>query len=107
MRKIPETQSAAPAMMRNSKANGNQRTKPNAAIALPQTTIEMTTQRPCARTKPNRPLKILDNRAPTAGAAAKNPRTVATSRIDPPYHKAAIAGNSARGIPNTIAIMSS
>ena len=69
--------------------------------------IEMTIARPCHRTLPSGPENTPERSAPSAGAAARRPSTVATSRTDPPYHWAAIAGNSARGIPNTIAMMSS
>ena len=45
-------------------------------------------------------------RAPAAGAADSRPSVRAMSRVEPPYHCAAMAGKSARGIPNTIAIRS-
>ena len=68
-------------------------------IARPQPTTQTATARPTRRTRPTWPVSSDPIRAPSPGAAFRYPTVVA-----PPWNTvSAIAGNSARGIPNIIA----
>ena len=54
---------------------------------------------PCRRTRPSQPENVPPITAPTAVAASSMP----TVRAPPPNHRAATAGNSARGWASTMA----
>ena len=62
----------------------------------------MRTARPCRRTRPTQPELSAPSSAPDAGAAYSRPTTPAP----PPNVRVASSGNSARGMPNTMALMS-
>jgi len=102
LRNTAENTSAAPATASSSRASGSQRATPKAVIDAPQASTATTTERPCRLTRPTQPLVSAPSRAPAPGAAYSRPTVVAP----PPKTVAASAGNSARGMPNTIAFMS-
>ena len=67
--------------------------------------MQTITARPCASTRPTQPLSTPPSTAPTGIAAKSSAKTTPPSG-GPPNTVSAISGNSARGIPNTIAMMS-
>ncbi len=78
---------------------------PNPVIASPQTRIATITARPCASTRETQPLSTPPSTAP-AGIAANRSANTRPPSEGPPKSMSAISGNSARGIPKTIAMMS-
>ena len=102
LRSTAEITSAQPAMARKSRASGRFRVRPNATIAAPQTMTAMITARPCRRSCAIQPVISAPASAPTPGAAYRKPTVVA-----PPRNTLrAMAGNRARGMPKTMALMS-
>ena len=78
---------------------------PNPIIAKPHTRIAATTATPCRLTRDTHPEKIPPATAP-AGIAANSSANAQPPSSGPPKLSCAICGNSARGIPKTIAMMS-
>ncbi len=78
---------------------------PNPTIASPHTTIAATTTSPWRRTRGSQPENTPPATAPAEIAAASSAIVVPPS-TGPPKLSWAICGNSARGIPKTIAIRS-
>src|SRR5487761_1875504 len=101
LRNTAEMTSAQPATASSIRAAGSQRTRPKPVIASPHTMTEMITARPCRRIRLTQPVVSAPISAPAPGAAYRKPTAVA-----PPNTVVPSAGNSARGIPNTIALMS-
>ena len=71
-------------------------------IATPQPITATMTARPCRWIRDTQPVVSAPTRAPAPGAAYRNPSVAAS----PPNRVTASAGNSARGMPNTMALMS-
>ena len=99
-RKTADSTSAPPAIARKTSARPNENVdRPNATIAAPQTMTAMTIARPVRRTDETQPDSSAAPNAPTAGAAASNPRPAGPVRKT----SRARTGNSADGIPKIIA----
>jgi hypothetical protein len=101
-RSTAEMTSAQPAMARNSRASSRFLVTPNPTMAAPQTMTAAVTARPCRRRWEIQPVVSAPTSAPAPGAAYRNPSTAAP----PPNTLAAMAGNSARGMPKTMALTS-
>src|SRR5262245_53935519 len=99
-RKTPLTESAAPAMARQKTARDSERAKPTSTIAAAQTAAAITTAAPCRFTFEVQPLKIVVKKAPNDIAEYSQPAALA------PPQATAIEGNSAMGIANVIATIS-
>jgi len=99
-RKMPDDMSAAPAAARNASASGSDPAKPKPAIAAPPSAALTATARPCRLTRAVQPLVSVTSNAPAGPAANRTPSTSA------PPKRSATAGNSATGIVNSIALMS-
>ena len=98
--------SAAPPMARNTTASHSASARPNPTMATPHATIETTTPMPCRVTLDVHPDVRPHSIAPSGIAANSQP----SARPPPggsPNVFSAISGNSARGMPKTIAMMSS
>ncbi len=78
---------------------------PKPTIARPQTPMASTTASPCRRMPGNHPENTPPATAPTEMAAART-AIVVPPWTGPPKFSWAICGNNARGMPNTIAMMS-
>ena len=102
LRNTADSTSAQPAIASSTRAAGSQRTMPNPVIAAPQTSTAAMTASPWRRTRPTQPLVSAPSSAPAPGAEYSSPTVVAP----PPKTVAASAGNSARGMPKTIAFRS-
>ncbi len=74
-------------------------------MASPHTRIETTTASPCRSTLETQPEKTPPRTAP-AGIPAKSSAKTSPPAWGPPKSRWAISGNSARGMPKTIAIRS-
>ena len=74
---------------------------PDSATAAPQPTIATVSATPCRRTRPIQPEDSPPITAPIEIAANSQP-----TADGPPNRSSATSGNSARGIANTIAMMS-
>ena len=74
-------------------------------MASPHSTIETITASPCRCTRETQPEKIPPSTAP-AGIAAKSRAKARPPLSGPPKSRWATSGNSARGMPKTIAMMS-
>ena len=99
----PRSRPRPPAMARkNNPSHRWSPTRPNAAMPAPHTTTAQITASPCRRTCFTHPVVSAPTSAPTAGAANRSPTTTGP----PSNWVAARSGNSARGIPKTIAMMS-
>src|SRR5262245_41538698 len=99
-RKTPLTESAAPAKARQKTARGSDGEKPTNTMAKAQTAAAMTTAAPWRFTLVVQPLKIVVNKLPSDMAEYNQPAAFA------PPHATAIDGNSASGIANVIATIS-
>src|SRR5262249_34094203 len=99
-RKTPLTESAAPAIARQTTASGSEEEKPTNTIAIAQIAAAITTAAPCRFTFEVQPLKIVVNKLPNDIAEYNHPAAFA------PPQATAIAGKSAMGIANVIATMS-
>src|SRR5215475_10200781 len=96
-----ETRSAAPATASSSTASHSEPASPDAATASPQQTTAATSATPWRCTRPIQPDSSPPVTAPIAIAANSQP-----TAPGPPKRVVATSGNSARGIANTIATMS-
>src|SRR2546426_2653741 len=74
-RKMPLTESAAPASARQTSATGREGAKPKAVMASPQQTAATITPRPWRLTREVQPLVALASRPPRAGAEKSSPST--------------------------------
>src|SRR5262249_32620855 len=99
-RKTPLTESAAPAIARQTTASGNEEEKPTNTIASAQIAAAITTAAPWRLTFEVQPLKIVVNKLPNDIAEYNQPAAFA------PPQAAAIEGNSAMGIAKVMATMS-
>ena len=102
LRSTAEITSAQPATARKNRASSRFAVRPKATIAAPQTMTATITVRPCRRMRTTQPVASAPASAPTPGAAYRNPTVVAP----PPKTFTAVAGKRARGMPNTMALMS-
>src|SRR3954462_15479661 len=100
-RRIALQSSAAPAIARKSRASHRVGENPKPTIAAPHAEAATQTPRPCLRARVTQPERSVAARAPAYGAAYREPTVDA-----PPPKCSPIAGKSALGIPNTIAIES-
>jgi len=78
---------------------------PNPVIAVPHTAMQTMTATPCRSTFDTHPLSTPPMTAP-AGMAANNSANISPPLSGPPKSTWAISGNSARGMPKTMAIRS-
>ena len=78
---------------------------PKPTIARPHTRIATITARPCRCTWDTQPDSTPPMTAP-AGIAANSSAKARPPSLGPPKSTCAISGNSARGMPKTIAMMS-
>ena len=78
---------------------------PKPTIASPQTRMATITARPCRSTRDTQPDSTPPTTAP-AGMAAKSSAKARPPSLGPPKSTSAISGKSARGMPKTIAMMS-
>ncbi len=78
---------------------------PNPIIATPQTRIAQITASPCRSIRDTQPEKTPPRTAP-AGMAANSRAKARPPPSGPPKLSCAICGKSARGMPKTIAMMS-
>ena len=99
-RNIADAMSAAPARARNASATGNEPASPNPATATPVSAAPTAIARPWRVTRLAQPLVSDSSVAPAGPAAKSRPSTSA------PPKRVATAGNSATGIANSIALMS-
>ncbi len=74
-------------------------------MASPQTITEASTATPCRETRETQPEKTPPSTAP-AGMPANSSANTIPPLSGPPKSTCAISGNSARGMPKTIAMMS-
>ena len=102
LRNTAEITSAQPATASSISAPGSQCTRPKHVMAMPQAMTAMMTARPCRRIRLTQPVVSAPISAPAPGAAYRKPTVAAP----PPNTVAASAGNKARGMPNTMALMS-
>lgn len=91
--------SAAPARTSSGRPSHSVRARPNPAMAAPQTVTLASRARPGRTACATGPDSAEPNSPPTAGAAVMSPRVGAA----PPKWAALRAGNSANGMPRTIA----
>ena len=80
-------------------------TRPNTTIATPHNATHTSTASPCRRTRGIQPENTPPTTAPTLIAANNRP-SADPPEIGSPKVSVAICGNSARGMPKTIAMMS-
>ena len=113
-RNAAEAMSAAPATIRPTRHSHSQMpiapsaklaARPDTVMPTPQITIATITESPCREARETQPEKIPPRTAP-AGIAAKSRAKASPPPIGPPKLTWASWGNSARGIPNVIAMMS-
>ena len=78
---------------------------PNATIARPHSATHTSTARPCRRTRGIQPENTPPSTAPTLIAANNSPSAVPPV-AGSPKDSVAICGKSARGMPKTMAMMS-
>ena len=78
---------------------------PKPVIARPHTRMQRSRARPCRSTRETQPDSTPPTTAP-AGIAAKSRANARPPSDGPPKSTSAISGNSARGMPKTMAIMS-
>ncbi len=94
--------SAAPAPASSSSASQSRPVRPKPTMQPPQARIAASTARPCRCTRPNQPPNSAPSRAPAASALY-----IAPAACSPPWNTWSASGaNSDRGMPNTIATMS-
>ena len=78
---------------------------PKPTIATPHTRIATITARPCRSTRDTQPDRTPPTTAP-AGIAAKSSANATPPSFGPLKATSASSGNSARGMPKTMAMMS-
>ncbi len=104
-RRIALALSASPPTARNPTASTSEVVRPKPIMASPQRPTASTTARPIRSTRPIQPEVSPPSTAPIPMPAFSRPRAVPPSG-GPPKVCWAICGNNARGIPATIAMMS-
>jgi hypothetical protein len=102
LRNTAEITSAQPAAASSTSAAGSQRTSPKPVMAAPHAMTATMTASPCRWTRLTQPVVSAPIRAPAPGAAYRKPSVEAP----PPNSPVASAGNSALGMPNTMALIS-
>src|SRR5262245_19640978 len=80
-RKTPLTESAAPAIARQTTASGNEEEKPTNTIASAQIAAAITTAAPCRFTFEVQPLKIVVNKLPNDIAEYNQPAAFAPPQV--------------------------
>ena len=113
-RNAAEAMSAAPAIIRPTRHSHSQTpiapsarlaATPETVMPAPQMTIATMTEKPWRVARETQPEKIPPRTAP-AGIAAKSSANASPPSTGPPKLTCASCGNSARGMPNVIAMMS-